>query len=361
MAPIGAIYALQNEHYAALKDVWYLSKIPLFFIIGFLIASKIRDIEKFLELYVAFSVIESLLFLARFFLFSRPAADENFELSHEAGLANLVTVFVLPLMFRKDVNFIFFKGTLIKSVVVTTMVATIALSYSRAYLFCSILAILSTLGFFRNIRRILLSLSVVVVLGGATFAVLPSSSGGSITFQSKIMNTFTEINFTDASNVVAIIHNWRGFEAFMALREFYNASILEKIFGRGYGATVDLGMYIPMSSTMVYRYLPTLHNGYFYIVGKYGLVGVLLYLVFVFKVLRGTNGWGSSQRDLLADLRVGVALITFFCTLVITGLFNVSGLGATCLFLGALYGYRWSLNQTTNGQCNGLFRLLHLE
>jgi O-antigen ligase len=95
-----------------------------------------------------------------------------------------------------------------------------------------------------------------------------------------------------------------------------------------------------MSEDMVLRYLPLLHNGYSQVIAKYGVVGLLLYVLFILGVVRGSNGWETTSRgNLLSDMRVGVGIIIAFTSLDITGLFNKSALDGICILLGAIYGY----------------------
>lgn len=345
--PIGALFALQNEAYNTLKDVWYLSKIILYFSLGFVLASQIRNLNNFLELYVGLSVITSIIYLLRLIFNAEDQVSNIMDAANSAGLPNVVTVFALPLMFRKEVDFALIRGGITRFLVAAVMLTTIGFSYSRTYMVCSVLAFLATLGLFRNFGRLILLGSFAGLVGVlASYSLATNGAPGSIspklTFETKILNSLKEISFTNGSSGADMLRDWRGFEAFMAFREFENASLPKKIFGRGLGATVDLGMYVQVSPTSVERSLPMLHNGYFSIIGKYGLVGLLLYALFILRVIRGTNRWGTQQDNLLSDIRVGVGLEIAATSLVFFGLFGKSNLDGVCIFAGVLYGYRWA-------------------
>jgi len=348
--PLGVLFALNNEGYDISKDVWYLSKIVILFSAGFTLASRIRNINSFFEMYVAVSVIVSILYLVRFFFLSGQAGSESgLDIAYEVGYMNLTTVFALPLLIRQSKYFIFIRGWIMKCIVASVMLATMIFSYSRTYMLCAMLAFISTLGMFNNSRRRLLWVLIFAALiaGGTSYLYTLRNIGDIAVsdqkFETKILNSIDELIFTSSDDERTAQQKWRGFEVYSAWREFQNSSFLEQIFGRGFGATVDLQKYVQLTEDMVYRFLPTLHNGFFYVLVKYGAVGLLLYALFLLGVLRGSNGWkGAPRGNLLSDMRIGLGLIMVLTSIDITGLFNKVALDGICIFLGAMYGYCWA-------------------
>lgn len=103
-------------------------------------------------------------------------------------------------------------------------------------------------------------------------------------FLEKVLSSFTEISSNyNEWNEYLITNNWRGYEVYCAKQQFSNYSILNKIFGVGFGTGIDVGKY----SYMVTQedLVPYLHNGYYTMLIKGGLVGMLLNIYFYLAML----------------------------------------------------------------------------
>lgn len=114
--------------------------------------------------------------------------------------------------------------------------------------------------------------------------------------------------------------NYRGYEAKMALL-FVSESALEyQIAGNGAGVAVDMGNYAP-----VRRFVPITHNGYVYILLKFGLAGMAIILSFGIYILQYIVKWHPCKlRDKqLKSLSIGCILTLFAANYVICGIFNV--------------------------------------
>jgi O-antigen ligase len=133
--------------------------------------------------------------------------------------------------------------------------------------------------------------------------------------------------------------NWRGFEAYRAYVAFVNSSIPQQLVGRGWGATVDIGFGVQMSEDLYYRYLPILHNGYMQILTKYGLLGIFLYLVFLWRVTIGSRKYFIENNNATyARFITGLGFVLVYTSLVITGILNKGNLDSVLLVLGLFFG-----------------------
>ncbi|WP_143808102.1 O-antigen polymerase, partial [Oenococcus oeni] len=102
-----------------------------------------------------------------------------------------------------------------------------------------------------------------------------------IIFFTKISDSLQEVKSTNNwDNYYQIVHDWRGFEKYSAILQFKQYSILSKIFGKGLSQGIYVGPYSELLS-FYDGYIPFLHNGYYTILIKLGLVGVFYYLFFV--------------------------------------------------------------------------------
>jgi O-antigen ligase len=224
--------------------------------------------------------------------------------------------------------------------IVVTVVAAFALSFSRTSIGSLFILICAGAGLFNNMKKFSGYLLLVVLLVLVIAPLLPIYDVHEMTFLGKVQNSFSEISFTDDSDMTKAIANWRGFEAFRAYVGFINASLPQQIIGRGWGATVDLGLAVQMSEDMNFQYLPILHNGYMHILTKYGLLGVFLYFVFLWRVTIGSRKYFIKKNNLTyAWLISGIGLVLAYTSLVITGILNKSGLDATLIILGLLFSY----------------------
>lgn len=347
--PIGAIFASQNAIFGQGKDVWYLTKIILLFFVAFVFGSQLRRFDKFLFLYVLLSVLFAAFFLTNLLLSLLNSNGSAFDASYDdIGGFNLAMVFALPVLLKYGRNFQLTRHRGIVAAMVAILLAATLLSFRRTLIISSVVAFAAVFGAFNNRKIVVRTLISIAVVGAIAIAIMiaVSRSGGSLaTISIKFLHSFAEISFT--SDPRQVIANWRGFEAFMALQGFVNASLAQKILGQGFGATVDLGAFINMSSHMVYRFIPILHNGYFHILTKYGVVGVFLYVVFSVNIIRRKIGRQQMRDGLPSDIMIGCGIIILFTTLVITGLFNKEALDGITMLVGVIYGYWWRIG---NGQ-----------
>lgn len=94
------------------------------------------------------------------------------------------------------------------------------------------------------------------------------------TFWDKILNSVTEISASNQWSDYNIVNNWRGYEVYSAQKCFSKYSAFSKIFGAGFGATVDVGNYAYLVTSE--DTLPYLHNGYYTTLIKGGISGIIL-------------------------------------------------------------------------------------
>ncbi len=85
--------------------------------------------------------------------------------------------------------------------------------------------------------------------------------------------------------------------------------------------------------------IPITHNGYMYILVKFGLLGFFLHSYFIYKLIHRRSwlaGAGKSEFELVEKLIAGIGWLILFTTFVISGMFNIFQLDSVLIFLGAL-------------------------
>ena len=95
------------------------------------------------------------------------------------------------------------------------------------------------------------------------------------TFLNKIEYTGTEVlSSRKYWDNTSIVQGWRGYEVYCAKELFDTFSFIEKIFGTGFGTSVDVHGYAYLVTSE--DRLPYLHNGYFTSLLKLGVFGIVL-------------------------------------------------------------------------------------
>ena len=120
--------------------------------------------------------------------------------------------------------------------------------------------------------------------------------------------------------------------------QFQSVGLLKKIFGQSFGATVDLMDNYLVGKLGFYREIPYLHNGYFQILTKYGVLGIILMLLFFLKITFPLQN-NSNQEIAIKSLKVILFIIFLFLTMIMTGIFNPSAVDHLIIFSGVVNGY----------------------
>ena len=81
-------------------------------------------------------------------------------------------------------------------------------------------------------------------------------------FMLKVNNSINELSYSNKVwNITNIVQNWRGYEMYCEIQQFNASNFFEKLFGAGFGASLDVHGYSYLVTNE--PYLLFLHNGYF--------------------------------------------------------------------------------------------------
>lgn len=323
---IGVFSAIFNKPdlYGFVRDFVFLTKPILAIFLGYLVVGKMGDVKKWLELVIFCGFLFAILHLVKFSIvvvhtgFDLHAIRENLDLD-----SNLeVFAFLILLWFRYNNKTVV---TTKKDQLILVLIGVSILTYlSRSMIIMTLLLSYFTVtGFsfrYKQLRWMLL-LGVLSVLFYAYLYTLnlSISSRGIDSFLYKIRMAPSEIFYIqnkDAS-LRYLYDHWRGFEAHMA---FSGLKGIDWLFGQGLGAKVDLGKPFLLGSEY-FRFIPILHNGYVYVILKSGILGLVLYLYFLYNSIIILT---RNNKKYLIQLLIPIAIITFwiFSSFVVTGLFN---------------------------------------
>lgn len=147
------------------------------------------------------------------------------------------------------------------------------LSFSRTTILLFIILILFNPKKTFKILRIILPL---VLIGLLISYFLPDVVD---TFFSKFQRSFVEISANGGIwNSFSITNNWRGYEKYCAMEQFKKEKLFNKILGFGFGTGIDAKGYAYLVTNE--DTLPYLHDGYYTMLIKGGVVGLILNLLF---------------------------------------------------------------------------------
>jgi hypothetical protein len=152
-----------------------------------------------------------------------------------------------------------------------------------------------------------------------------------LAFVDKILYSITEISFSQSNwDMTSIVHNWRGYEAFCEIQKFSKLSSFEQLFGSGFGSQLELGGYAYLVTSE--NTIPFLHNGYFTILMKWGIVGVVAYIVMLICMFR-TKITYKKERNFYRAIVIIIAVDTLF----VHGLFFSPAVASLMLLNAIIY------------------------
>lgn len=128
----------------------------------------------------------------------------------------------------------------------------------------------------------------------------------------------TELHFNDAWTQEDMGTSYRAYEIFAAYTEFSKYSLINQLFGGGFGALVPLDFPLTVGGNE-YSEIPWMHNGYLYILVKSGLLGMLCYFIFLIKTFSRAQCCADPYGKIMLRGSVAGLLLS---NMVICGLFS---------------------------------------
>ena len=329
--------------YNLYKDIWYFSK-PVFYIgAGMLIAYSGLKKNAFLGIIVYVSFALALVHLYAFILEPELLSESINDIRQTAGGGNLLIVFSAAYISRRR-RFEQIKNFLNIPIWVFLLIlyASLLLSFSRTLLIIYLITMFFLESFYKRKYAVkLIGLLIFIIISFFTasfiFPGLFAEGTKSGELKEKLQNSLTEISIHeryDSDSEIAL--NWRGYETSLAVEEIKEGTILNKLFGYGFGKTI----YIGNTDYLGYDILdiPLLHNGFMEITLKTGFVGLLFYLVFFWNAARIAVRNNEKSPD-EANLLLSILTSCFLATLVITGYYNKSVFDSPCIITGYLLSW----------------------
>lgn len=332
---LGFAMAVDNDRYLALKDGWYILKLCLCLMVGLMLGVREHRPENLFRVLVIFGVATGVcVILVMPVIHAGGLGSAEAEGSNLLPLASLAALPILLDRVRAKGAAFLWRDL----AALLLLLAAAAISNSRITLIASIIMLLSWAGLFANAKRTIIGGLAVAAVGALLWQFLPEYTGGELNALTKLRRSLDEMLPDNVYDSQTMLLNWRGFEAFNAQLMFDQGSTVRKLLGFGLGAEINLGQVVRMSQEMAYQYLPTIHNGFYFVLIKFGMVGIVIYGLAVASWLRWGRGRHTDGRSLTDRILRGQVVIVFASTAVITGLFNKSELHGVTVLVAFIIG-----------------------
>ena len=281
------------------RDFFIFFKNIIYFIGGIALSKYIKDFNAFFKYFLILAFASSLIHIG-IIVTHRQSITSLETIRYIAGYANAVegitAAIFLSRVFSKSFRTVIERSSVIDKLMIATVTISFLLYFSR-----TLVVLVVVVSFFLTdilyIRRIfsrknakifkaLILISLLFYLISFIASLQPLGSPLR-TLVSKFENIPEEVSWNAKKNKFAtkeeIQSNWRGYEAYQGLLKFRKADAVKKGLGFGFGARVDLGIIMKLAGKE-YETVPILHNEYVTLLVKCGVVGLLLYLFFLYKM-----------------------------------------------------------------------------
>jgi hypothetical protein len=337
-----------NSLFDAGKDLWYFSGPVVYISFGYLVFERLGSWQRLVQPLVVIGVYACLVTIVGV-VANREQLLATTSVESYRRIAGLGTfLLVLPtvlLVFMRHVGLPttgVARLTVVRATTYILSAVAVLSTFSRTSMVCLAVGLVCTVNpkftprRVRNYTALLLGAAVLLGLAASMFhsdkvSVLLES------FVEKTANTSSEANVHSYETYQDINANWRGFEASRAAKTYADFSDTEKLFGGGFGTTVDLGFAMKLLVDY-FQFIPVLHNGYMELLVKTGLLGLSLFIVFCIQIavmaLREFRKSGKCAK--LNGLLLLWTVFVFALTQgAVAGIYNKGELAPILFLLGA--------------------------
>ena len=338
--------------YNFFRDIAYLLKPILGLLVGYQLYKKCQN--KFFPtvIYtgVFLSIIHLLIVLITFVRFH--AISVNL-LREYCGYHSDYEVYVLIiLLFHKKFQINWSNKNIYTFIFLVSLSSLLYLS--RTNFIQLIVLYIAMKGYFVVNKRsitVLSSVILFVILGyTAVYQSNPQRSGKGIeSFLYKIKNAPIEPFKTkiDQDDWKDFNDNYRSFENIITVKQVSSEGSSGVLFGKGLGATINLGREVMTNDGEFIQYIPILHNGFATVFLKSGLFGVTFLIIFMYLLgkPKQSNLYSVQNLNLLL---IGSAIFLIISNWVFMGVYLK--LDNKSILLGFVICYREILIKTNNKQ-----------
>lgn len=352
VAVLGFVSGRDAPVYEYFKDAWYVTNPVLVMLTGYTLYAMKPDLSRGLRAFVIAGLIVAVWQLRGYAIdptiITLPAAT----IRKMIGTGSYVPVLglVILIVFIGQWRRTLLLPSWLAGLFFVVMATAVAGVFSRSALVVVGVGLAALVGCFsrREWWRVGLPAVLLVMAGYVAQLYVDTQTDYALqTYGGKLARTLQELTVGDSVGARDINLNFRAYETNRALDQYANAPVAQMIFGQGFGATVDLGITMPLLITDTgyrgVRHIGIFHNGYIYLLTKVGMVGLLLY-VGVMAYLYGVGRRRAAGPLADPEVRVGrlfqFAVVTLAATTYfIAGIFNRGDMFPVLLLIGFLLAH----------------------
>jgi hypothetical protein len=318
--------------YNFIRDLLYFTKPLILIVIGYSASRLIRDWKIIFKIIIYLGFVYAIYHILHTLIYTdfKNATASNIRTTN--GLSNIIEIFSISLIFlgNKIPSLNILPKKRIRITILTILLISFLLYFSRTMLLGLVFLLLGVLNYLKlNAKGIKYGV-IFLILIGSLYTYLYSTdldrlgnAFESFLYKMKIAPAEIFSPKIDLNNHADLWDHWRAYEAYCALQGL-NETPLSYISGKGLGALVDLKFAASISSEGKIRYIPILHNGYVFVLYKTGILGLFLYLFFLFKLyFQSYQKTDNLQIKYFGNLLSATSVYLIFSSLIITGLYNL--------------------------------------
>lgn len=314
-----------------IKDITYFLKPINGILLSYFLFRKGFDLVIFLKTILFVGCLTAFIHLFGIFILGDFANNSIHKLRGDFGLDNFIEIFAFYILLfsKKYMNEWLIRKKVFRFLVLFFLLISIYLYFSRTMLVVFFIMGFLLLGYakitVKTLKFIGIAIVSILVLYAYLFSVkLDRNAKGAEAFLYKIKIAPEEIfkSKIDRNNHKELWDHWRGYEAKRAIY-LMEENPTSYFIGTGFGSLVNLKFQAPVGGEGGMKYISRLHNGYIFVLYKTGILGLLLYFVFLtslyMKIYRfNTN---NSNQILVNRLISSIGLFYIFTTLIISGIY----------------------------------------
>jgi hypothetical protein len=310
-----------------LKDITYLAKPILGLLIGYQLfkGNKTKSFSTLIYIGLLIAIIHIILVIIAFI--SGNATTVAILREHCGYFSDFEVYALVFLLFHKKFNIEISNQRLYLYVFI--MIISSFFYLARTNFIQFIILMVALKGYFTiTIKsiKVVISLLIVTIIGYTIIYNLNPKRDGSGVEQIlyKIKNAPIEPFKTkiDVTNWKDINDNYRSYENILTIRQVTENGPRAIISGEGIGSTVDLKQKMWLQSSFM-RYIPFLHNSYMTVFLKSGLIGIFLFLFYIYYLLKNQKSDIPMVQN-INMLLIGTGIFLIISNWVFLGMYNTS-------------------------------------
>lgn len=329
------------ENYYIIRDITYLSKPILGFLLGYQLCKK--NLQKAFDLIINTGFIIAvchivIIIIAIVVYKARTVADLRF---HSGYFSDYEIYTFVILLFHKQFELNYSKK---KLWFLTAIIGFSAFMYlARTNFIQFLILFLALKGYFVLTKKSIAIVGSIILLSAVSYTAIyysypKRSAEGLEGFLYKVkvapMEAFkTKINRHDWKE---FNDNYRSYENIMTVRQVTGEGIGATLFGKGLGSNVDLRQEVYLGD-MKLRFISILHNGFMIVFLKSGLIGLLIYAYTIIYFFRKTPSDVNRVKQINL-LFLGTGVFLFVSNWVFLGFYNLTE--SKSILIGFLIAFR---------------------